>query len=80
MNYEKHSHGMIKLPDMGIYVTSFDSRGYYSPVNDRGGPTLDPDGCIDWIELPYLDPAIKEILFGGLTPCCTSTNVSSVKK
>ena len=53
-------NNILKLEGFGVYVTYVDEKVYISELNDRGYPTLDPDGCIEWTELK--DPPNKTFL------------------
>jgi hypothetical protein len=64
MNAIRLSDNIFKLPDRGIYVTSIDSRIYYSPMTGLGRPALDQDGCIEWFQMDCHNQEIQD-LFGG---------------
>ncbi|MFN3330117.1 MAG: hypothetical protein ACK419_04240 [Pyrinomonadaceae bacterium] len=79
----KLTDNILKVKEMGIYVTYIDGRAYYSPMTGPQSPTLDADGCIDWIPFEFvseeLDVILKENL-GGYKKCFTNSNVKNVKK
>jgi hypothetical protein len=50
----------IKLTGYGVYVTKFDGSIFISNIQLDGRPTLDPDGCIEWV--PLTDPFNQQFL------------------
>jgi hypothetical protein len=51
---------IIKLAGYGLYVTQVNDAIFVSEINENGGPTLDPDDCIEWT--PLADPANQKFL------------------
>ena len=48
-------NGILKLEGYGTYATYIDDKIWVSPiVPQTGGPTMDPDDCIEWSELEEL--------------------------
>jgi len=80
---KKIHDNILRLDEMGIYVTSIEGRAYYSPMTGPSSPTLDADGCIDWISFDYVSEELEEILvenLGGYKKCFTSSNATNVVK
>lgn len=45
-------NNILKLEGYGLYVTFIQDKLYQNRINPRTeGPTLDPDGCIEWVEM-----------------------------
>lgn len=54
-------NNILKLEGYGVYVTVVKGTVYECPINLKtGGPSLDPDGCIEWTECD--DPPNQEFL------------------
>lgn len=54
------NNNILKLEGFGVYVTYVYNKVYISEIQKSGGPSLDPDGCIEWEELK--DPPNQEFL------------------
>jgi hypothetical protein len=53
---------ILKMEEIGIYVTSIDGRAFYSPMVGFNSPTLDKDGCIDWTPFENISEELDEVL------------------
>jgi hypothetical protein len=74
---------ILKMEEIGIYVTSIDGRAYYSPMTGPNRPTLDADGCIDWIPFEFISEELDAILtenLGGYKKCFTNSNVRNAER
>jgi hypothetical protein len=74
---------ILKMEEMGIYVTSIDGRAFYSPMVGPNSPTLDKDGCIDWIPFEFVSRELDEILshyLGSYKKCYTNSNAKNVNE
>lgn len=48
----KVSDNILKLEGYGVYITVVDKKLFESPINPKtGGPSLDPDDCVEWTEV-----------------------------
>jgi hypothetical protein len=74
---------IIRFDEMGIYVTSIDGRAYYSPMNGRNRPTLDKDGCIEWLPFEEVSEELDTIFrnnLGSYKSCYTNSNAKNAIK
>jgi hypothetical protein len=57
----ENSSNILKLSGYGVYVTSIDGNLFICEMVPRsGGPTLDPDNCIEWS--PLEEPSNQKFL------------------
>lgn len=78
-------NNILKLEGYGVYLTMHGKKLYESKIDPKtGGPTMDPDKCIEWTECT--DPPNQQFLnivnqvFGVALTLCDFGKIMSVSE